>query len=353
MSETIRRLTGRALETRGISEAAWGWIALWAVVAAVAGLAAATVEPIARLGQGAVVLTALAAASAVALAFAGCMGLAAIGAGRRSARPADAEAGPGGDPILREFAVSFAAQLARLEDKLNAASRNRPGAAADPAQEAIARAVDRLAQEQRAFFDSMKAEAEAAERRSKAQVDALAGSVLPRVAGLDEAIGRLRRALSDADARSRDFEAQVFDILRARDADKVLRRLDAEASDLFDKLFYAEGRGPDAAEAWRADYAAWRSRIKSFWDIVRGYKTSVDQPFSVAEADIDHAGGVPDGPLFTTPDMQLRYKMLILVNERHIKFRDDAFLFNAKKGTPPEAAAPLPQRNKLSQPAAS
>jgi hypothetical protein len=104
-------------------------------------------------------------------------------------------------------------------------------------------------------------------------------------------------------------------------------------------------RSHDTAEAWRADYAEWRSRIKGFWDVVRGYRTNVDQPFAVAESDIGHAGGVPDTALFGTPDMRRWFKMLVLVNERHIKFREDAFLFNTKKGSPPDPGARPPAQS--------
>jgi hypothetical protein len=157
-------------------------------------------------------------------------------------------------------------------------------------------------------------------------------------------VADLRRASAEVDTRSREFEAQVFDILRARDAGRLLRKLDAEASGLFDKLFDADERRYPTAEVWRADYAEWRARINAFWDVVRGYRTGVEQPFAVSEADVDGAGAVPDNALFAVPDMLFRYKMLVVVNERHLSFREGAFSFNEKKGSPPEPSAPMPPR---------
>lgn len=330
--------TGRPAGASGIGQAAWRWIALWAGAATVTGLAAATVEPIVELGPGAVVFAGLGGACAAGLAFATAVRLG-TPRGGPSAAPA-----AGGDPIVREFVAAISAQLARLDDKLGTATAGGGGGAGREAQEALLRAVQRMEREQGAILARIMAEAENAERRSKTQVEALKRSVLPQVAGLEEQVAQLRHALAEKDARMREFEGQVFDILRARDADEVLRRLDAEASDLFDRLFYADGRSHASAEAWRADYAEWRSRIKNFWDIVRGYKTSVDQPFAVTDAEIERAGGIPDTALFSGPEMRTRFRMLVVVNERHIKFRDDAFSFNAKKGTPPDAAARLAPR---------
>lgn len=321
---------GRPAGVSGIGPEAWNWIALWAGAATVTGLAAATVEPIVELGPGAVVLAGLGGACVAGLAFATAVRL-----GTR--RPGPSVAPTGGDPIVREFVAAISAQLARLDDKLNTAAGGGAVGGRE-AQEALLRAVQRMEREQGAILARIMAEAENAERRSKTQVEALTRSVLPQVAGLEEQVAHLRHALANGDARMRDFEGQVFDILRARDADEVLRRLDAEASDLFDRLFYADGRSHPTADVWRADYAEWRSRIKNFWDIVRGYKTSVDQPFAVTDAEIERAGGIPDNALFNSPDMRARFRMLVVVNERHIKFRDDAFSFNAKKGTPPDAA---------------
>ncbi len=183
-------------------------------------------------------------------------------------------------------------------------------------------------------------------------MDALGRAVLPRVDGLGEDLAHLRRSLADTEARLDDFERQVFDIFRARDVGKVLRTLDDEASELFEKLFDGDERRYGTAEAWRGDYAEWRSRINRFWDVLRGYRTGVEQPFSVSEADVDRTGGVPDRALFATEDMRFRYKMLVVVNERHTSFKQDAFSFNAKKGSPPDQDAPPAPQSRLARSAA-
>lgn len=335
----------RPASVPGLGQAAWNWIALWAGAATVTGLAAATIEPIAELGAGAVVFAGLGGACTVGVAFAAAMRLAAP----RRASPAAAPAG--GDPIVREFVAAISAQLARLDDKLDTATTGGAGATGREAQEALLRAVGRMEREQGAILARIMAEAENAERRSKTQVEALKAqaeafgrTVLSQVADLQDQLAQIRHALAEGGTRMRDFEGQVFDILRARDADEVLRRLDSEASDLFDRLFYADGRAHPTADAWRADYAEWRSRITNFWDIVRGYKTSVDQPFAVTDAEIERAGGIPDTALFNSPDMRARFRMLVVVNERHVKFREDAFSFNAKKATPPDPPVQHPPR---------
>ena len=331
---------GRPAGMSGIGQMPWSRVALWAGAATVTGLAAATIKPIVELGPGAVVLAGLGGACVASLAHAASVRLAASRRGPPAAPTGD-------DPIVREFVAAISAQLVRLDDKLNTAMGGGGGSAGWEAQEALLRAVQRMEREQGAILARIMAEAENAERRSKSQVEALQRSVLPQVAGLEEQVAQFRHALAEGDARMRDFEGQVFDILRARDADEVLRRLDSEASDLFDRLFYADGRSHPTADAWRADYAEWRLRIKNFWDIVRGYKTSVDQPFAVTDAEIERAGGIPEIALFGSPDMRARFRMLVVVNERHLKFRDDAFSFNAKKGTPPEAPPQTAPRGAL------
>ncbi|MBD0270312.1 MAG: hypothetical protein ICV73_00150 [Acetobacteraceae bacterium] len=337
LSHPARRRAG----VSGIGQLPWGRVALWAGAATVTGLAAATIKPIVELGPGAVVLAGLGGACVASVARAASSWLAA-------SRRGPAAAPTGDDPIVREFVAAISAQLIRLDDKLSnamAGGGGGGGSAGREAQEALLRAVQRMEREQGAILARVMAEAENAERRSKAQVEALQRSVLPQVAGLGEQVARFRDVLAENDARMRDFEGQVFDILRARDADEVLKRLDSEASDLFDRLFYADARSHATADAWRADYAEWRLRIKNFWDIVRGYKTSVDQPFAVTDAEIERAGGIPETALFSSPDMRARFRMLVVVNERHLKFRDDAFSFNAKKGTPPEAAPQIASRD--------
>lgn len=337
------------------------------------GLAATAVEPIEQLGRGAAIFAGVGAACAAAFSAAAAMwsAAAALTAWRRfrpvpgpaavlAAGPSTAAAAPGGDPILAELVMGLAAQVAGLDQKLRSAmaadavparggSDSRSG---DAAPGELARAVGRLELEQRAIHARIAAEAEDAEHRSKTHVAALGEAVLPGMDRLREDMAHLRRALADNDARLGDFEDQVFGIFRARDAGKLLRKLDAEASELFEKLSGGDERRYGTADAWRADYAEWRSRINSFWDILRGYRTSVEQPFAVSEADINRTGRVPDNALFAAPDMRFRYKMLLVVNERHMSFREDAFSFNERKGTLPDPAAPSPPQARRPHPAA-
>ena len=324
------------------------------------GLAAATIEPILELGRGAVVFAAIGAASAVALASAALMfGMATVLASWRRLRKVSASAGPVprpssalapvGNPILEELVGGLATQLAQLDKKLNAAvnsgaapGREEGDARLDAVRDSIARAVDRLAQRQDETDTRMKAAAENAETRSKTRLNTLADAVLPRVNTLNDDMARLRRAHVEAEARIQQFEQQVFDILRARDTGDTLRKLDAEASDLFDRLFDADERRYGAAGSWQADYVSWKARINSFWDILRGYSTDVEQPFAVTSADVGRAGGIPDNALFATEDMRFCYRMMVVVNERHMNFRENAFSFNAERARPPGSnAAPL------------
>jgi hypothetical protein len=349
MSNTHRRPEGRRHQVPGFQEPAWGLLALWAGVATMAGAASAHAAPMVAFGPGAAVLAGAGVASAAVVALvAGSRVRAAVSSAPTipsALPPAPPMAVLGTDPIMAELFGGLAAQVASLEERIAGA---RPPAAPpeaggpggqDAAIQAQARRVERLEREQQAMRDGMAAAGPETDRRTGLRLDALAGALQSRLDGLDDELALLRRGLDEAEARSRDAERRVFDVLRARDARKALRQIDAEASDLFDKLFYCEERSYGSKDAWRADYAGWRSRIKAFWDIVRGYVASVDQPFAVCDSDIERAGGVPEIALFEAPDMRVRFKMLVVINERHIQFRDDAFLFNARKGSPPECAA--------------
>jgi hypothetical protein len=365
MSDNIRRPTGRADDTHGISETVRGRFALRAGAATLTGLAAAAAGSDAGFGPGAVVLAGAGAVCTVALAQAVLMRTGAKAPAPQGATPLPGPAAPapqppgtvppGGDPLLYEIVVGLAAQVARLDEKLDAAmaggaapEREGNDAPRGTVGESLATAVEHLKREQHAVRARIEAEAENAELRSKARIDALSEAILPRVESLNQDVARLGRAVAQGDARARDFEGQMFDIFRARDAGKLLRRLDAEASRLFDELVDGDERRYATADAWRADYAEWRSRINSFWDVLRGYRTSVEQPFAVSEADIDRAGGIPDNALFAAADMRFRYKMLVVVNDRHTSFKEDAFSFNEKKGSPPDASAPTPPQARLS-----
>ncbi len=377
MFHEMPRPSGRPDGAPVAKEAAWALVGLWAGVATVMGLAAATIEPILALGRGAVVFAAVGAACAVALASAAAMfGAATALAAWRRLKPPSGFAAPAahppssppqaGDPILKELVGGLAARLAQLDEKLNAAgdghaAPGREGAAdgrLDAVRESVAHSVDRLTRRQDAIEARIKAGAEEAELRSKTRLNALAEAVLPRVNALSDDVALLRRAHAEAGARVRQFEQQVFDILRARDTGDTLRRLDAEASDLFDKLFDADERHYGAASAWQADYAAWKARINTFWDVLRGYSTDVEQPFAVTDAEVGDAGEVPGNALFATRDMRFCYRMMVVVNERHMSFRENAFSFNAEKAKPPQpGAAPAQQLpsppTKTRQPAAS
>lgn len=360
----------------GISQAAWGWIGLWAGAATVLGLAAAAIEPIAERGRGAVIFAGVGGACAVALAFAAMMlaAGAALAKWRRSrpfsgaAVPASrlpAPPLPNGDPILGELVAGLAARVARLDKQVETAIRGAaaPASKGDDAglasaHEDAVRGAQRLASRLDAIEAGTRAEAEAVELRSKTRLNALAEAVLPRVNVLDDDLARLRRAFVESETRLRDFEKQVFDLLRARDAGETLRRLDSEASKLFDKLFDADERHYGMASAWQADYASWKSHINKFWDILRGYSTDVEQPFAVTDSEVGHADELPDSPLFATQEMRSCYRMMVVVQERHMNFRENAFSFNAEKGRPPEPnAAPAQHRPappmKARQPAAS
>lgn len=363
MSHEFSPSSGRPDVTTPARDAAWILIGLWAVVATVMGLAAATVEPILALGRGAVVLAAVGAACAVALASAAVMfGAAGALAGWRRFRPADPLASAPhppspppavGNPMLEELVGGLAAQLAKLDEKVNAAvgaaaAADRGGSEARPS---VARAVDQSTRWQAAIDARIKAEAENAELRAKTRLNALADAVLPRVNALSDDMARLKRAHAEAGARIDQFEQQVFDILRARDVGDTLRKLDAEASDLFDKLFDADERHYGAAAAWQADYASWKSRINTFWDILRGYSTDVEQPFAVTDADVARAGGTPDTALFAAQDMRFCYQMMVVVNERHMNFRENAFSFNAERARPPRPEAPPSPQQVAASPA--
>ena len=346
MYNKLRRPEGRHHQTAGLQDPAWGLLALWTGIASVAGAASVQAAPMAAFGPGVAVLAGagIASVSAVALA-AGLRKRAAKHAVCLPAAPPFAPPQPvsGADPILAELFGGLAAQVANLEERMGD-SGVRPGsstpAATDAAMEALARSVERLEREQRATQGGLDAASAEADRRAELRLEALASAMRSRLDAVGDELASLRRDLEDAETRSRDSERRIFDILRARDARKALRQLDVEAADLFDKLFYCEERTYGSRDAWRADYAEWRSRIKAFWDIVRGYVASVDQPFAVCDADIERAGGVPETALFATHDMRVRFKMLVVVNERHLKFREDAFQFNARKGSPPELAVP-------------
>src|SRR5829696_5110557 len=120
MSDKQPRPAGRAESIPGANQDALGWITFWAGAATLTGLAAATVKPIMEQGPGAVVF----AGSAAVLAAAASMrlGAPALAAWRRVMPLRGVALTPlGSDPVLRDFAGALAAQLGRLDEKLNTA----------------------------------------------------------------------------------------------------------------------------------------------------------------------------------------------------------------------------------------
>lgn len=179
-----------------------------------------------------------------------------------------------------------------------------------------------------ALVAQLKAVAEVAESRTKAVFDVLSDSASASSRKTEERLDGL-------DASLRGFRKQVFDILRARDAEAELRELDAEASKLFEKLSRGDEREYPDAQSWQADYNAWKLLINRFWDLSRSWSESVGQPFTLTDADFEGERDVPGSRLFGADGLRDLYRFMLAVNARHMAFREDAFDLMDAKGELP------------------
>lgn len=380
MSEDrVWKPTGRVSDAYGAWQAilAVGGTA-WAVLVAVSGAAFTTIQGVMDQGWGAVFLAALGAASAAALALAALFfGLAALAGGfrrvwpppappRQEAAPADGDArqtAPQAPPSVRELAEAVRDDFSALEKRVseigakadrlealcenlrnaihaNAATAREEGEALREAiRKSVASALEQVRKEQEASAARLKAVEEAAERRTKAVFDVLSDEFGPKIGGLDakideyaECLGERLRGLETA---LRDSRRQVFDILRACDDAERLRSLDTKATGLFDKLFFAKERDYPDEDAWRTEYLSWKGCIENYWAILRSHSGSVGEPFALTEGDFDGKNGIPGNALFARDAMRVLYQIMLVVNERHARLRDNASVFMAEKCRPP------------------
>jgi hypothetical protein len=163
---------------------------------------------------------------------------------------------------------------------------------------------------------------------------------------LASAEARLGEEIAGVEARAKErsdlahaciahLRDEVFGILRARDDERELRRLDDEAAALFRSLHQADLSKYRNDNAWLVDYGKWKSAITRFWDILRGYSESVGQPFQFTDTDLDGRNDVPNQSLFAADDMRRTYQFMLVANDRHTELRRNAFQFMAEKGKPP------------------
>ena len=165
--------------------------------------------------------------------------------------------------------------------------------------------------------------------------DAIPQSEARAVAAAKDGVTVLADEVRTLSLRLDGLEKSVFSILRARDDEARLERLDAQATGLFDKLFFAKERDYPDERVWDADYSEWKRCIRNYWAILRGYSEGVGEPFALTEADFGGKNGIPGNPLFARDGMRVQYQIMLVVNERQARLRDSASEFMAERCRPP------------------
>lgn len=154
------------------------------------------------------------------------------------------------------------------------------------------------------------------------------------LAGVNRAIAKSFEETQNLRDELGSLTQEFIRTMKARDDKQILYNLDCDATKLFLKLRAADKVEYIATQRWLADYTIWRSLIENFWSAVRKYSGSVEQPFMLDAAELEREEEMPANDIFFTSDMRHRYQTLLVVNERHSKFKKTAFSFLADLGTP-------------------
>lgn len=244
------------------------------------------------------------------------------------------------DPRVLEHLAALDVRIGEVDDALRSAHhrnaeamREESAVRFESVRKTAEQALNEGRQTQDALGTQLKAVAEAAKNNTRAVFDVLRDTYEPK---FDEIAARQ----DEIEVSFLSSENRIYELLRARDDENKLRSLDAAAAELFRNLFYADERKYSKLVAWQADYIRWKRNVVCFWDILRRHNNSVGQPFQFTDTDLDGRNGIPDNGLFVTNEMRSTYQIMLVVNERHMNLKDNAFPFMADKGKVPPAPNP-------------
>lgn len=144
---------------------------------------------------------------------------------------------------------------------------------------------------------------------------------------------QLHDSIAHNRAEFRDFRDRIIKVLRARDAEDELKRLDADAALVFERLARGE---PREMTEWQRELAGWNTRIRQFWKIVGEWLTGeTPDPLKFAEGNVDFHIGVPPGPIFESDAMRHHYRMMVVAESKHREWRHRAFEIMSAEANPP------------------
>ena len=136
--------------------------------------------------------------------------------------------------------------------------------------------------------------------------------------GLKEAIQLQMKQLSDSIAHEseqrRNFEQLISSVLRARDAEQLLKSYSGRAEALYERLRHADPQDYADATAWAKEYGEWQSSMYDFWNVASGWVKHTPSPFP---ADTEKLGAVnpPDSILITPFENQHRYRTMVVAQD--------------------------------------
>lgn len=127
----------------------------------------------------------------------------------------------------------------------------------------------------------------------------------------------------------------VFTLFRARDAERMMKELDSSIALGSNLLSQADQERYPTEDAWLNDYRIWSKDVEQFWTLIRGWSSSVEDPFAPPDAHYRYPDIIPNNPIFGTHKMRNDYHMLAIVSHRHLGFRRSALEYISQKATPP------------------
>ncbi|WP_140887543.1 hypothetical protein [Muricoccus nepalensis] len=152
--------------------------------------------------------------------------------------------------------------------------------------------------------------------------------------GIIDSIKDIRKGLGSLQTQQKEFERQITDLLRARDANRRMKYLAGEIDHRFDRLVKAQTVYYPNGPAWKADYENWKLFVEEFYSTIARWAQGIVDPFGIQDdRELDDVN-VPEGELLSSFENQQRYRRLVIAGDRYFQIKTKALDFIATKATP-------------------
>ena len=266
-------LLGRVSDAASVGQLLWGWTALVTLVSALGTWAASTIEPVSNLGWGAVVFAGVGAACVLLILTA-----------------------------VNLFAWRYFKPLPASENPVLITTQ--PSTQSDT--QVIPLGEDRLA---------------------RGEIDGLKETIQFQIKRINDLIEYERQ-------QRRNFQELISNVLRARDAEQLLKNYSGRAEILYEKLRRADPHDYAGPDEWANEFGEWQSNMYDFWRTADGWVKHLPDPFRPETKKLG-AVNPPDSIIITPFENQHRYRTMVVVQDWLVSSKDRVLASISNAANPP------------------